>query len=262
MAKELPLVGDKGDAAMVVDVANIHCSLLAYGQRVDAHGLYQHGAKHGVLLRAIAVADYRKIPLGLWHDFAAAGFQLKHVPSPTLPSGKQKDISDVACAVAVWSILRDQPHVTTIVLCTGDVDFVPVSTYLRDVLGKQFVVAGVPGTIAAALLEGAVADPLPVRSRPPSDRDKRVIRVLLSIDENADGVSREDLVDHFVQSKKLGGMSVRAAASLLDQLVLTGVVHQLPVHFPGGLQAQAMHLNRQHPSVKEVVAERQASWAA
>jgi len=81
--------------------------------------------------------------------------------------GTHKSILDVRMALDVIDLVRERPEIDTVVLATGDCDFLRVAERLRLRHGKKVVVIGVPGATSRLLEEAAThVDILPVDTSP------------------------------------------------------------------------------------------------
>ena len=67
----------------------------------------------------------------------------------------------MAMLIDIIDCLLDRPSVQTLVLMTGDSDFIRVTARARHRFDKQVVISGVPGSVSTDLVESAdVYDPL------------------------------------------------------------------------------------------------------
>ncbi|MGI9252454.1 MAG: NYN domain-containing protein, partial [Thermomicrobiales bacterium] len=85
--------------------------------------------------------------------------------------------ADLNFVIDVINTALARPDIETILLFTGDKDFIRLVTTLRNRLGKRVVICGVPGSVSPDLVVAAgEQDPLAVSQS--ADIDKQVIKAI------------------------------------------------------------------------------------
>ncbi len=136
------------------DVQNLYYSArYLYSKRVDFNAVLAAAVNGRHLARAMAYVVQAKEPLE--HTFFDAlqkgGWQLKVKELQTFAGGQQKGDWDVGLTV---DIIRTIPAVDTIVLCSGDGDYLPLAEYLKE-LGVGFEVVTFGRSCSGKLREAA-----------------------------------------------------------------------------------------------------------
>jgi hypothetical protein len=149
------------EVGLFIDFENIRYGLLNnFGVEPDPSQLMEKARKYGPVSVAYAYADFTQHPPIYRRKLEVAGIMPRDVPrrSPDVP---HKSSADMAMLIDIIDCLLDRPSVQTLVLMTGDSDFIRVTARARHRFGKQVVIAGVPGSVSTDLIESAdLYDPL------------------------------------------------------------------------------------------------------
>jgi uncharacterized LabA/DUF88 family protein len=139
-----------------VDVQNLyHSAKNLYSARVNFKELIRSLAAGRKLIRAVAYVVKADSSLGETSFFEAlksAGLELRSKDIQVYPSGAKKADWDVGMAV---DAIRMAPGLDTIILVTGDGDFIPLVHYLRWGLGREVQVAAFTRTASGKFKEEA-----------------------------------------------------------------------------------------------------------
>ena len=149
------------EVGLFIDFENIRYGLLNnFGEEPDPSLLMEKARKYGPVSVAYAYADFTQHPPIYRRKLEVAGITPRDVPrrSPDVP---HKSSADMAMLMDIIDCLLDRPSVSTLVLMSGDSDFLRVTARARHRFGKQVVIAGVPGSVSTDLIESAdLYDPL------------------------------------------------------------------------------------------------------
>jgi len=137
-----------------IDVQNLyHSAKNLYGARVNFKELIKYVVGNRKLIRSMAYVVKTESTLGEGSFFDAlknAGLELRTKDLQVYHGGMKKADWDVGMAV---DAIRMAGSLDTIVLITGDGDFIPLVEYLRWGMGKEVVVAGFSRTASSKLKE-------------------------------------------------------------------------------------------------------------
>lgn len=140
--------------AVLVDVQNLYYSARnLYGSRISFKNLLKISLADRVLTRAIAyviksdVSEKENEFFSAVHD---AGFELKEKDLQVFPGGAKKGDWDLGIAM---DAIRLGQKVDSIVLVSGDGDYVPMVVYLQHALGCLVEVVAFDKTCAKSLKE-------------------------------------------------------------------------------------------------------------
>lgn len=164
MAK--PLQHKEQRVGIFIDVQNLyHSAKNIYHGRVNYQELVKHLSAGRKLIRVIAYVVKSEGVDGGAHDESSAGrealffealekagIELRVKDIQVYASGLKKADWDVGMAV---DAIRMAPLADTIILVTGDGDFVPLVEYLKWGLGRQVEVAAFGRSASAKLKEAA-----------------------------------------------------------------------------------------------------------
>lgn len=115
-----------------VDVQNLYYSARAmYEMNVNFGKLLQQASNGRQLIRAIAYVIKSEAPKeqGFFDALAKAGFEVKSKDIQIFADGQKKGDWDIGMAV---DAIKIADRLDVIVLATGDGDFIPLVTYLRE----------------------------------------------------------------------------------------------------------------------------------
>lgn len=142
--------------AVLVDVQNLYYSARnQYNARISFKNLLKVAVADRVLTRAIAYvikSDISKKESEFFNAVNDAGFEVKEKDLQVFPGGAKKGDWDVGIAM---DAIRLGPKVDSVVLVSGDGDYVPVARYLQLSMGCLFEVVAFDKTCSSALKEVA-----------------------------------------------------------------------------------------------------------
>jgi len=138
-----------------VDVSNLyHSAKNLYGAKVNFGRVLRTVVAGRKLVRAIAYvikADVEQ-EQPFFEALKNAGFEVKTKDLQVFAGGAKKGDWDVGLALDAIKIAN---HLDVVILVTGDGDFVPLVSYLRENEGCKVEVAGFGKTTSAKLMEEA-----------------------------------------------------------------------------------------------------------
>ncbi len=152
--EEVPRASKNQRVGIFLDIQNIyHSAKHLYNSRVNFQELVRSLVKDRTLARAIAYVVKSETALGEESFFDAlrkTGFELRSKDLQIYPDGSKKADWDIGMAV---DAIRNAGALDTIILVTGDGDFIPLVEYLKLGLGKHVEVAGFGRTSSGKLKE-------------------------------------------------------------------------------------------------------------
>ncbi len=154
-------MAESGEVALFIDFENIRYGLKnIYGVEPDPPKLMEKARKYGPVAVANAYADFTEHPEFYRRKLEVAGITPRDIPRRS-PDVAHKSSADMAMLIDIIDCLLDRPTVNTIVLMTGDSDFIRAVARARHRFGKKVVIAGVPGCVSNDLIAAANAsDPI------------------------------------------------------------------------------------------------------
>jgi uncharacterized LabA/DUF88 family protein len=154
MAKQL-------EVGLFIDFENIRYGMLNnFGQEPDPQMLVEKARGYGPVAVAYAYADFTQHPAIYRRKLEVAGITPRDVPRRS-PDVLNKSSADMAMLMDIIDCLLDRPYVQTLMLMTGDSDFIRVTARARNRFGKRVIICGVPGSVSSDLVESAdLYDPL------------------------------------------------------------------------------------------------------
>ncbi len=152
---------ENGEVALFIDFENVRYGLKNnYTREPDPQMLMAKARKYGPVALALAYADFTEHPEYFRRKFEVAGITPRDIPRRS-PDVAHKSSSDMAMLMDIIDCLLDRPTVNTLMLMTGDSDFIRVVARARHRFGKRVVIAGVPGSVSNDLIAAAdSADPI------------------------------------------------------------------------------------------------------
>ncbi len=278
-------MAENGEVALFIDFENIRYGLKNnYGREPDPQMLMAKARKYGPVALASAYADFTEHPDYFRRKLEVAGISPRDVARRS-PDVAHKSSSDMAMLMDVIDCLLDHPNVNTLVLMTGDSDFIRVVARARNRFGKKVVIAGVPGSVSNDLITAAdAADPIsepdwaPVNSPEPhvlvplesslpsasepmeasvtsenlSEIERRLIRLIDYLDR-----TRPYLTFLFVKTHALSPNNQLNLSPMQVDLVLTqfkdrGILRD-EVRDMEGRTLRLLYFRRDHPTVQEAL---------
>ncbi len=274
---------ETGEVALFIDFENIRYGLKNnYGREPDPQLLMAKARKYGPVALAVAYADFTEHPDFFRRKLEVAGITPRDIPRRS-PDVAHKSSSDMAMLMDIIDCLLDRPTVNTLVLMTGDSDFIRVVARARHRFGKRVVIAGVPGSVSNDLIAAAdSADPvveadwervLPMQSPPPpsldstltpetfasdstelSEAERHLIKLIDYLDRN-----RPYLTFLFVKTHALSPNSPISLTPMQVDAILTrfkelGFLRD-EMREQEGRTLRLLYFVREHPLVSQVLRE-------
>lgn len=154
-------MAENGEVALFIDFENVRYGLKNnYAREPDPQILMAKARKYGPVALAVAYADFTEHPDFFRRKLEVAGITPRDVPRRS-PDVAHKSSSDMAMLMDIIDCLLDRPTVNTLMLMTGDSDFIRVVARARNRFGKKVIISGVPGSVSNDLIASADgADPI------------------------------------------------------------------------------------------------------
>ncbi len=154
-------MSENGEVALFIDFENIRYGLKnTFGLEPDPQKLMEKARKYGPVALATAYADFTEHPEFYRRKLEVAGISPRDIPRRS-PDVAHKSSSDMAMLLDIIDCLLDRPSITTLILMTGDSDFIRAVARARYRFNKRVVVSGVPGCVSNDLIAAADAnDPI------------------------------------------------------------------------------------------------------
>ncbi|MGE5262879.1 MAG: NYN domain-containing protein [Acidobacteriota bacterium] len=154
-------MAENGEVALFIDFENVRYGLKNnYSREPDPQFLMAKARKYGPVALATAYADFTEHPDYFRRKLEVAGISSRDVARRS-PDVAHKSSSDMAMLMDIIDCLLDRPTVNTLILMTGDSDFIRVVARARHRFGKKVVISGVPGSVSNDLIAAAdAADPI------------------------------------------------------------------------------------------------------
>jgi uncharacterized LabA/DUF88 family protein len=154
-------MAESGEVALFIDFENVRYGLKNnYAREPDPQVLMAKARKYGPVAVAVAYADFTEHPDFFRRKLEVAGITPRDVPRRS-PDVAHKSSSDMAMLMDIIDCLLDRPTVNTLVMMTGDSDFIRVVARARHRFGKKVIISGVPGSVSNDLIASAdAADPI------------------------------------------------------------------------------------------------------
>jgi uncharacterized LabA/DUF88 family protein len=170
------------ELAVFVDFENIRYSTInSFGREPDPLAWRDKALKYGLMSVARAYADFDQHPPQMRTRLDVAGFELHHYPAKRTSdsTGREKiaSRSDLNLVIDIINTALVRPDIDTILLFTGDKDFIRLVTTLRNRLGKRVVICGVPGSVSPDLV-AAAGEEDPLEMTQSADVDIAVIQAI------------------------------------------------------------------------------------
>jgi uncharacterized LabA/DUF88 family protein len=152
---------ETGEVALFIDFENVRYGLKNnYGREPDPQMLMAKARKYGPVSQAFAYADFTEHPDFFRRKLEVAGITPRDIPRRS-PDVAHKSSSDMAMLMDIIDCLLDRPNVNTLILMTGDSDFIRVVARARNRFSKRVIISGVPGSVSNDLIASADAsDPI------------------------------------------------------------------------------------------------------
>lgn len=152
------------EVALIVDFENIRDSAReAYGAEIPPCLLIEKARKYGPVHVARAYADFDLVPVEIQREMQVSGLTVVHARAHEV-GGRRRSAADMELVLDLVETLLDRSSIPTVILMSGDRDFLRLVTMLRNRFGKEVVISGVPGTVSGDLIDAAGGnfDPLEI----------------------------------------------------------------------------------------------------
>ncbi len=148
---------DNPNVAIYLDFENLAISAeTVYPSKnkpLDLEPLVDYAANKGVICVKKAYADWSKDIFGQYqNELMTQGFELVHLPG-TNQQGKNG--SDVRLAVDVMAYIETFPEIDTVIIGSGDTDFIPLIQHLRS-RGKSVIIMGFEYSVGGLVKRNSV----------------------------------------------------------------------------------------------------------
>ncbi len=275
-------MAESGEVALFIDFENVRYGLKNnFGREPDPQLLMAKARKYGPVAQAVAYADFTEHPDFFRRKLEVAGITPRDIARRS-PDVAHKSSSDMAMLMDIIDCLLDRPTVTTLMLMTGDSDFIRVVARARHRFNKRVIIAGVPGSVSNDLISSAdsadpIAEPdwvavMPLEMPPAtpvldstlpfesetsetneiSDIERHLIKLIDYLER-----TRPYLTFLFVKTHALSPTSQVNLSPMQVDLVMTkfkerGILRD-EVRDLEGRTLRLLFFNREHPMVKQVL---------
>lgn len=246
------------EVGLFIDFENIRFGFLNhFGQEPDPQRLMEKARRYGPVSVAYAYADFTQHPAVYRRKLEVAGITPRDVPRRS-PDVVHKSSADMAMLMDMIDCLLDRPSVHTLVLMTGDSDFIRVTARARHRFGKQVVIAGVPGSVSNDLVESAdLFDPLGEDLEPlgaggePGEQDEafRVLQLVLWLDEHRPYMTFGFIRSHAMSPHHGLGLDEERVTEILSDFKESGILVESYRPTEDGRTLRTLELNATHPRV-------------
>ncbi len=249
------------EVGLFIDFENIRYGLLNnFGVEPDPQLLMEKARKYGPVAVAYAYADFTQHPSMYRRKLEVAGITPRDVPRRS-PDVVHKSSADMAMLMDIIDCLLDRPYVNTLVLMTGDSDFIRVTARARHRFGKQVVICGIPGSVSVDLIESAdLYDPLAVAGaerpepggRPARDQandEIRLLQLIVWLNEHRPYMTFGFIRSHALSPHHALGFTEDRVTDLLTQFKESGVLIESHRGTDDGRTLRTLRLDASHPSV-------------
>ena len=143
------------EVALFVDLENIRDGVRqVYGAELSPVLLIEKARRYGLVNIARAYADFDQVPAEMQREMEVCGITAVTSRSH-LVGGRARSTAALDLLMDLIETLLDRSGIPTVLLMSGDRDFLRVVTMARNRFGKEVIVCGVPGTVAADLIAAA-----------------------------------------------------------------------------------------------------------
>ncbi len=250
-------MAQQSEVGLFVDFDNIRYGMLnVYGEEPDPQVLIEKARKYGPVAVAYAYADFSVHPALYRRKLEVAGIAARDVPR-TNADAVDKSSADMAMLMDIIDCLLDRPYVKTLVLMTGDSDFIRVTARARNRFGKRVVICGVPGSVSGDLIESAdIYDPLGAPSGGAArgtaiaaDDWTSMLRLLLWLSDHRPYMTWGFIRSHALSPHHALGISEERLTEILTQFKEQGILTQSQRTSEDGRSLRTLELNVEHEAV-------------
>jgi uncharacterized LabA/DUF88 family protein len=249
-----------GDVALFVDLENVVTSLWnTHRQAPDPRKWVEKARKYGLVSFARAYGDFSQDHLrDLETRLRVAGIEPFACPVKQRGDRAQSTV-DMNLAIDLYEVAQDRPNTDTFLLMAGDGDYVRIVNRLRLRLGKEVIIAGVPGSVSRALVEaaGGNADPIDIAKVPDDPEiDLEIVRRI-----NEFELSRRNgvlpvfrwMAEYLKHERNWDLIPPELVEGKLSELKARGILRQELVIGSNGETVRTTALDRFHPLVEQAL---------
>ncbi|MEJ7837823.1 MAG: NYN domain-containing protein [Thermomicrobiales bacterium] len=258
---------DAGEVAVFVDFENIRYSTInSYGREPDPLVWRDKALKYGLMSVARAYADFDQHPAQARTRLDVAGFEPQHYPAKKTSDsyGREKiaSRSDLNLVIDIINTVLVRPDLETILLFTGDKDFIRLVTTLRNRLGRRVIICGVPGSVSPDLV-AAAGEEDPLEMAQSQDTDLAVVK---AIDTYVKQLHPGFVPTQSHMSRTLWRFLDRSlmASEHIEAKVMEflrkGILSKRQTINGQGQELVTTELNLSHPLVRQALPDREDEW--
>lgn len=244
------------EVGLFIDFENIRYGMINnFGVEPDPQALMEKARKYGPVAVAYAYADFTQHPALYRRKLEVAGITPRDVPRRS-PDVAHKSSADMAMLMDIIDCLLDRPYVQTLLLMTGDSDFIRVTARARHRFGKQVVIAGVPGSVSSDLIESADAyDPVgetlaPVAvAAPRPDDDVRLLQLVMWLAGHRPYMTFGFIRSHALSPHHGLGYTEEQVTDRLTEFKERGILIESYRPADDGRTLRTLELNVDHPLI-------------
>ena len=247
------------EVGLFIDFENIRYGMLNnVGREPDCQALMDKARKYGPVAVAYAYADFTQHPPMYRRKLEVAGITPRDTPRRS-PDVTYKSSADMAMLMDIIDCLLDRPNVNTLVLMTGDSDFIRVTARARNRFTRQVVVSGVPGSVSHDLIESAdLYDPLHIEdaSSPSatgvddsSSDETRLLQLVCWLSEHRPYMTFGFIRSHALSPHHALGLDEARVTDLLSGFKDRGVLVENARRSSDGRTLRTLDLDAAHPEV-------------
>ncbi len=257
------------EVGLFIDFENIRYGMLNnFGREPDPQAFIEKARKYGPVAVAYAYADFTQHPSIYRRKLEVVGITPRDVPRRS-PDVVHKSSADMAMLMDIIDCLLDRPYVNTLLLMTGDSDFIRVTARARNRFGKQVVICGVPGSVSQDLVESAdLYDPLgdangtelpgqPPTAEPDSalraiSDELRVLQLVVWLNQNRPYMTFGFIRSHALSPHHSLGLDEGRVTELLTSFKEREILFESHLTAADGRTLRTLELNAEHPLLEEV----------
>lgn len=251
------------EVGLFIDFENIRYGLLNnFGHEPDPQALMEKARKYGPVAVAYAYADFTQHPAIFRRKLEVAGITPRDVPRRS-PDVLYKSSADMAMLMDIIDCLLDRPYVQTLILMTGDSDFIRVTARARNRFGKQVVIAGVPGSVSGDLIDSAdlydpisedatlpLPEPTPAAANAPGET--RLLQLILWLNSNRPYMTFGFIRSHALSPHHALGLTEEEVTEILSGFKEQGILSEGQRPAEDGRTLRVLDLALDHPTVQAV----------